>query len=570
MISIETTKQSERKMGLSVLGCAPFGTHFCLFYKTKEDLLDILVPYFKAGLENNEFCIWITAEPLSTQDAKEAMRKALPNLAQHLQRGQFQIIPHTEWYLKGGAFNLQRILNEWIEKLNQALARGYDGVRVTGDAAWLEKRNWRDFTQYEEKVNKAIDKYRMLAICSYCIDKCGASEVLDVTNTHRFALIRREGAWQLLESSERKKAMADLRASQSKYETLVENLPQKIFLKDKDSVYVSCNENYARDLKIKAEEIAGKTDYDFYPEQLAEKYRADDRRIIESGVTKGIEEKYIVDGQELTVHTVKTPVRDERGNVTGILGIFWDITERKQLEKLLRESEKLAAKGQLAAQVAHEINNPLAGIKNSFMLVKDAIPQRHPCYQYVSLIDKEIERLSDIIRQMFTLYQPNETVANEFSIDDAMRDIAILLEPTCRRHSVVISVDTSNKPAVVTLPEALVRQVLFNIIKNAIEASPKGGQVEVAARVTESTLTLAVSDQGNGIAEQWHDRIFEPSFTTKKGLTTSGLGFGLSVTKNIVESMGGHLRFESKSPSQGTVFTIVVPLGGARKVAQYG
>jgi PAS domain S-box-containing protein len=570
VISIEATKQSERKMGLSVLGCVPFGTHFCLFYKTKEDLLDILVPYFKAGLENNELCIWVTAGPLSTQDAKGAMRKALPNLAQHLRRGQIQIIPHTEWYLKDGTFNLQTVLNGWIEKLNQALARGYDGVRVTGDTAWLDKKNWRDFTQYEEKVNKVIDKYRMLAICSYCINKCRASEVLDVTNTHQFALIRREGAWQLLESSERKKAMADLRARESKYRTLLENLPQKIFFKDRNSVYISCNENYARDLKIEAEEIAGKTDYDFYPRQLADKYRADDRGIVESGGTKDIEEKYIVDGQGLTVHTVKTPVRDEQGNVTGILGIFWDITERKQLERLLRESEKLAAKGQLAAQVAHEINNPLAGIKNSFLLVRQGIRQRHPCYQYVDLIDREIERLSDIVRQMFTLYQPNETVANEFSVDDAIRDVAILLEPTCRRHRVVISIDRSNKSAVVTLPEALVRQVLFNIIKNAIEASPKGGQVEVAAGVTESTLTLAVSDHGNGIPEQWHNRIFEPFFTTKKGQTTSGLGFGLSVTKNIVESMGGYLRFESKNRGQGTVFTVVIPLSGTGKVAQYG
>ena len=120
-----------------------------------------------------------------------------------------------------------------------------------------------------------------------------------------------------------------------------------------------------------------------------------------------------------------------------------------------------------------------------------------------------------------------------------------------------------------TLPEALIRQVLFNIIKNAIEASPKGGQVKVAPTATEKTLTLAVSDQGKGVPEQWYERIFEPSFTTKKSQTTSGLGFGLSVTKNIVESMGGCLRFESKK-GQGTVFTVVIPLNGARKEAQYG
>jgi PAS domain S-box-containing protein len=127
-----------------------------------------------------------------------------------------------------------------------------------------------------------------------------------------------------------------LRASEKKYKTLIENLPQKIFLKDINSTYVSCNENYAEDLKIKPDEIVGKTDYGFYPKELAEKYRADDKRIIASRRIEDIEEKYIKDGQEFIIHTVKTPIRDEEGNIVGILGIFWDITEQKKAEEEIR------------------------------------------------------------------------------------------------------------------------------------------------------------------------------------------------------------------------------------------
>ena len=125
------------------------------------------------------------------------------------------------------------------------------------------------------------------------------------------------------------------------YRTLLDNLPQSIFLKDGNSVYLSCNENYARALKIKAEEIVGKTDYEFYPTELAEKYRADDKRIMESGKVEEIEEKYIQEGKEFTVQTVKTPIKDEQGNVIGILGVFWDITERKRAEEQNKKSREV-------------------------------------------------------------------------------------------------------------------------------------------------------------------------------------------------------------------------------------
>ncbi len=142
----------------------------------------------------------------------------------------------------------------------------------------------------------------------------------------------------------RKRTEEALMKSENKFRTLVENIPQKIFQKDKNLSYVSCNENYARDLKIKPEKIVGKTDYDFFPKKLAEKYRTDDKRIMDSADTEDIEEIYLREGKETWVNTIKSPVKDEKGTVVGILGIFWDITERKRAEEATqRETAKLSA-----------------------------------------------------------------------------------------------------------------------------------------------------------------------------------------------------------------------------------
>ena len=136
--------------------------------------------------------------------------------------------------------------------------------------------------------------------------------------------------------TERKRAQEELKESQRNYRLLVESLPQKIFLKDRQSIYISCNGNYARELGIAPPDIAGKTDYDFYSRELAEKYRSDDRRVMETGVTEELEERYVRNEKEFWVHTVKVPANNEAGARFGVLGIFWDITERKQSEEALR------------------------------------------------------------------------------------------------------------------------------------------------------------------------------------------------------------------------------------------
>ncbi len=147
---------------------------------------------------------------------------------------------------------------------------------------------------------------------------------------------------QLLnELAELRQRFETLKRLKSNYKSLLSNMPQKVFYKDKDSIYVTVNPSYAKDFDVSPDYFVGKTDYDFFPKDLAEKYRADDQHIIQSGTSVDFDESYLYKGKERAVHTLKTPMRDDAGNIIGILGIFWDITERKQAEAALRENEKL-------------------------------------------------------------------------------------------------------------------------------------------------------------------------------------------------------------------------------------
>ncbi|OHB55444.1 MAG: hypothetical protein A2173_09990 [Planctomycetes bacterium RBG_13_44_8b] len=233
------------------------------------------------------------------------------------------------------------------------------------------------------------------------------------------------------------------------------------------------------------------------------------------------------------------------------------IEERDRIQKILQETEKLAGAGKLAAQIAHEINNPLAGIKNSFLLVKDAIPPNHQYFKYVGRIEKEIDRVSQTVRQMFDLYRPDAAPAEQFRLSDTINDIVELLEVALEEKHINIEIQCSDN-IIVRLSEALLRQVIYNIVQNAIQASGANTTIKILASADNGKINLAISDQGSGIDEKIRDKIFEPFFTTGRGGPKSGLGLGLAITKDIINAVNGTINFTSEK-DKGTVFNISIP-----------
>ncbi|MBI5576977.1 MAG: MEDS domain-containing protein [Deltaproteobacteria bacterium] len=189
----------KRDSGISVVGDLPWGSHFCQFYSTRKDFTDVLVPYFRAGLENNEFCVWVTSEFFTTDDVLRALKKNVPDFGKYLARRQIEVFPYTDWYLKGGSFDLKRTLRMWMEKHDEALAAGFSGMRVSGNPYWLDnKKDWDDFATYEAEINNVIGGTKLLVLCTYSLKKCGPAEIIDVVKNHEFALAINEGRWQVV------------------------------------------------------------------------------------------------------------------------------------------------------------------------------------------------------------------------------------------------------------------------------------------------------------------------------------------------------------------------------------
>ena len=192
--------KAPRKTNIKVLDDVSSGTHACLFYETKQDLLDTLVPYFRTGLENKEFCVWAISGPLTEEDAVKALRRGIPGFDGFLANRSIEILSGREWYLDGDRFDLKRITDGWREKLRGALARGYKAMRVSGNAFWVGTTHWKEFCAYERDLEESIAGQAMSLLCTYPLTATRAADVMEVSHAHQFAIARRKGSWEFVKT----------------------------------------------------------------------------------------------------------------------------------------------------------------------------------------------------------------------------------------------------------------------------------------------------------------------------------------------------------------------------------
>jgi signal transduction histidine kinase len=227
----------------------------------------------------------------------------------------------------------------------------------------------------------------------------------------------------------------------------------------------------------------------------------------------------------------------------------------------LRRADRLAALGQIAAGLAHEIRNPLAGIKGALDIIVAKAAQGTPESEFAAIATTEVQRLNELVQEFLTYARPHGPELRLTRLQNVIEHVLLLLRPEAERAAVALELEVPG-----TLPETLmdleqIRQVLFNVVLNAIQASPPSGEIRIAAFPTSTHLVVEVADQGPGIPPDQLVHIFEPFFTTKP----NGTGLGLAISQRIIEAHRGEIDARNDA-SGGVVIRLALPLPAATSV----
>jgi PAS domain S-box-containing protein len=547
-----------RRSGIDIIGDVPWGMHFCNFYQTKQDLITMLLPFFTAGLENNEFCLWVVSDPLDEQEVREAAASVIPNSDHYLANGQLEIVPYTDWYCCDGKMHLQNILNNWIMKMDHAISQGYDGLRVSGNTAWLEQKDWRSFMEYEAVLDEMSEQQQMIILCSYALPCCRASDVIDVVNSHQFALLKRDGRWEMVETAQHKKTEQALRDSEEKFRVLTENAACGICIIQGDRICFANSE---------AEKITGYSKDDLLKMNLRELVHPEHQDILQKD-----EAGYQVDllGKEIKILSRRGQekwisfsygaaiIKDK----LVILGTFCDITDHKMAQEVVYKqlycAQKMEAIGQLASGLAHEINNQLTVIQASV----DLYIRDDSLIFIRSKIGKAIEKASRLNRQLMLLTREQEQSKELVDINQNLWELQKMFKQMLG-EDVAVHLELAEDLWMVNADAANIEQVIINLMLNARDAMPLGGTITVKTKnvvidddCSHQAVCIAISDTGTGIPDSIISQIFKPLFTTKE--PGKGTGLGLAVAYNIIEAHRGWIDVQSK-PGEGSTFNIYLP-----------
>jgi len=323
---------------------------------------------------------------------------------------------------------------------------------------------------------------------------------------------------------------------------------------DNNDVIQSWNKGAELMFGYTARETTGKTFYMLVPrdrlsagelEHLAKQLR-------EKGAVRNYEtERLTKDGTKLTVELTRTAIRNEQGEIVGSSAIIRDISDRKRMARQLLQAENLAAIGELAASIAHEIKNPLAGINGAIQIIRDEFPEGHPRRAVMDEVIRQIHRSDKTVRDLLSFARPHPPTPIECDVHTVLTEAISLVEKEPQSQRVEIHRDFAEGLRPLWLDPQQMQHVFMNIILNAVQACSEGGRLAITTRGEDGAVEIDFADTGVGMSPEVLSKIFNPFFTTKPG----GTGVGLSTARRIIEAHHGTIEAESE-PHRGTTFTV--------------
>ena len=396
-------------------------------------------------------------------------------------------------------------------------------------------------------------------------------------------------------SGERRSLQDALAHERNVLRTMIDLIPAFIYAKDAHSRFTACNKLVANRMGVTPEEALGKSDFDFFPREMAEKFFADEQALLQSGEPLIDCEELVFDklsGTNRVILTSKVPLHDAHGKVSGIVGTGFDITERKDAEARIASSDRLESIGRLAAGVAHEINTPIQYLNDSVSFIREGVgdllayidklhaampqgpdvrPEGHDDVEYLreelppalSRVAEGLTRIAEIVRSMKHFSHADQREMSQVDLNASIESTLVIARSEYK-DCADLETEFGTLPPI-TCHGGQINQVVLNIVVNSAHAihdlvKKQGGRgrISVKTSVEGEFAVITIADTGGGIPESIQARIFDPFFTTKG--VGRGTGQGLSIARNaIVKGHGGELDFVSDI-GKGTTFHVRLPI----------
>jgi PAS domain S-box-containing protein len=374
------------------------------------------------------------------------------------------------------------------------------------------------------------------------------------------------------ELAERKRAQEALAREGNLLRTLMDSLPDSIFVKDRECRFIAANAAQLRLLGLQAQEqLIGRMDADFLPAETAEKRLVEDQYVIHSGQPI-LEEERVTDreGKVRWLLVTKVPLRDSQGRIVGLVGVSRDVTQHKSLQDQLRQAEKIEAIGRLAGGIAHDFNNHLMVINNEARFILDDLDPDSPLHEGLAAICQAGESAAELTSKLMSLSRSERRETRVLNLNQVLEGMSTMLRRVIAEDvNLVMRLD--QHVGKVRADPVEFERIVVNLAVNARDAMPTGGTLTLETANVELDeagakafpvaspgpfVLLAITDTGSGMTPEVRQRIFEPFFTTKK--RGAGTGLGLATVYRVVSEAGGGIAVDTE-PGQGTTFRIYWP-----------